>query len=103
MSTLYIDGPMTGLPELNRTAFFEAEQRLAKYGYPTFDPTCQEAGQTRTDYMCLGISDVLAADSIAVLPGWEASRGARLEARVAVGLGLPILGVEAWIEKAVAG
>jgi len=106
MSTLYIAGPMTGLPEFNYPAFFEAEQRLWKYGFLTLNPARQSKDDDAdsrgwVDYMRLGITDVLAADGIAVLPGWETSRGARLEVHVAVELRLPVRAVEGWITASV--
>lgn len=38
-------------------------------------------------------------DGIAVLPGWECSRGARLEVDVAHALRLPVLPVDQWIAR----
>lgn len=101
---LYVAGPMAGLPEFNYPAFFAAEKRLQKYGYDTFNPARTEGREdwSWADYMRVGIADVLASDGVAVLPGWESSRGARLEVHVAVELGLPVADIEGWIAKSVA-
>ena len=101
MTTLYIAGPMTGLPEYNRPAFFDADGRLRDAGYLTLNPARHEPDDDLdwTDYVRAGLSDVLRVDGIAVLPGWECSRGARLEVDVAHALRLPVLPVEQWIAR----
>jgi len=99
---LYVAGPMTGLPEFNYPAFFEAEKRLQKFGYETVNPARQEDGLSWADYMRLGVGDVLTVDGVAVLDGWEQSRGARLEVHVAIELGLPVRSVKAWLTEGMA-
>lgn len=39
-----------------------------------------------------------AADGIAVLPGWQNSRGARAEVEIATHLGIEVRPVEAWLD-----
>ena len=99
--TLYIAGPMTGLLDYNRPAFFHADGRLRNAGYLTLNPARHEPDDDLdwTDYVRAGLSDVLRVDGIAVLPGWECSRGARLEVDVAHALRLPVLPVEQWIAR----
>lgn len=98
---LYIAGPMSGLPDYNRPAFFDAAARLRDFGFTTINPARHEQRNDLDwgDYMRLGISDVLAAHGLAVLPGWECSRGARLEVEVAHALRLPVLPVDTWIAR----
>jgi uncharacterized protein DUF4406 len=98
MTTLYIAGPMTGLPEFNYPAFFEAEARLITAGYATLNPARHGAdpAQTWADCMRVGIRDVTAADGVAVLPGWMNSTGARIEVRIAWDLGIPVQPVSEW-------
>ena len=42
---------------------------------------------------------MLACDGLAVLPGWEASAGARLEVDIAQRLNMPIKDVYGWIKN----
>ena len=100
---LYIAGPMTGLPEFNFPAFDAAEDVIRAAGFDTRNPARHGAGdpgQTWADYMRRDIPDLLACDGIALLPGWENSRGARLEVYIADALGMPICPVAKWLERA---
>lgn len=110
MSTkhLYIAGPMTGLPQFNVPAFERMAARLRASGHEVVSPAELDspavreaalkssdgkldengklAGETWGDMLARDvkiIADVI-RDGIVVLPGWQASRGARLE--VFVGL-----------------
>jgi len=103
-TTLYVAGPMTGLPEFNYPAFRDAENRLTASGYRVLNPIDSEAfndtgaPQAWDWYMRHAIRMVLAADGIALLDGWENSRGARLEHRIATDLGLPIRALHEWAD-----
>jgi len=101
MKTLYIAGPMSGLPEFNYPAFFAAEKRLREAGYPVLNPARREARDDWTwiDYMRPAIRDVSNCDGIALLPGWERSKGARVERFIAQNLDLPAMDVEIWIAE----
>lgn len=94
MSRVYISGPMTGLPEFNYPAFHAAEAEWAAAGWEVLNPARNADGDTTHPwafYIRLDIPLVLSADAIAMLPGWENSRGANLERTIAEALGLPIL------------
>lgn len=97
--TLYIAGPMTGLPELNFPAFYQAQRDLQDAGYTVLNPA-DRAGRVKDQpweyYLRRGILDVCHADGIATLPGWEASRGAQLELHVAKQLSMPTTTIEGW-------
>ena len=110
---VYLAGPMRGLPGWNFDAFDAAEQRWRQAGHHVFSPaTIARAlgytwGQTapvepgtpegnchlrhvlQSDISCL-----MHSDSIALLPGWENSRGATVEVAVAQFLGLPFFDAE---------
>lgn len=90
---IYLSGPMTGLPDYNYPAFREAAKTLRSFGQQVFDPS--EAFEGRTDlpkeiYMRKDIEELLKADVVALLPGWQTSSGAQLEVEVAKQCGIPI-------------
>lgn len=89
---LYLSGPMTGLPDYNFPAFEQARDRIRTMGHEVICPA--EAGQVEgwewSDYMKRDILMLLDVDSVVVLPGWEDSRGARLEVHLASALGMTI-------------
>lgn len=94
---VYISGPMTGYPGYNYPAFHAAENELRSRGYDTLNPARHPAQESWVDYLRLDLVDVLAADGLALLPGWEASRGAQLEVHVAHALGMRVLPLNAWL------
>lgn len=99
---LYIAGPMTGLPEFNYPAFFDAARRLEAVGVEPINPARvagREGCSSWLDYMRASLRDVAECDGIAVLPGWQDSRGAALEVHIARSLDLPVRPVEAWLEE----
>lgn len=99
---LYVSGPMTGIPEHNFPAFRQASANLAEVGYEVLDPSRHGADPAFSweDYLRRDLADVLIVDALALLPGWEASRGATLEVHVAKALGMPCQPVEEFLEKA---
>jgi hypothetical protein len=105
MTTLYVAGPMTGLPNFNYAAFNYVGRVLEGAGYTVLNPVDAEkhnptpgTPQTWDWYMRHALGMVLAADGLAVLEGWECSRGARLEVDVAHALTLPVLPWGKWID-----
>lgn len=104
MTTLYVAGPMTGLPEFNYPAFDAASDQLRAAGFDVLNPTSAEEhnptpGQPQDWdwYMRHALRMVLDSDALAVLPGWEKSRGATLEVAVANALGMDVHPVERWL------
>ncbi len=96
MSTIYISGPMTGLPEFNYPAFHDAARRWRDAGWIVLSPAeldVQEAEELSwSEYLRRDLRLLLDCDAIAMLPGWERSKGASLERHVAAALGLVIHG-----------
>lgn len=89
--TVYLSGPMTGCPDLNYPAFFAAESFAQAQGFLPINPARDAPeGWTWTQYMRRSLRLLTDADEIWMLPGWEQSRGARLEHTVAAGLELRI-------------
>lgn len=92
MTRLYLAGPMTNLPEKNYPAFHAEAARLRALGYTVVSPAEIHLvdGLPWADYMKVDIPLMLSCDGVARLPGWEASKGARIECQLAEDLGLPV-------------
>jgi Ser/Thr protein kinase RdoA (MazF antagonist) len=89
--TVYLSGPMTGKPAFNYPAFHAAARHLRAKGYFVLNPAESFDGDTsrpRSDYMRKDIEMLLQADVVALLPGWEKSRGVAVEVAIATELGL---------------
>jgi hypothetical protein len=101
----YIAGPMTGLPDWNYPAFFEAADELKAYGFEVMNPashngesleealhlvgTPENPNHPWSFYMRRDIERLAHADLVCLLPRWQHSRGARIEVQVARSLGIP--------------
>lgn len=94
--TIYVCGPMSGLPEYNVPAFGAAAARLREKGWRVLSPVDigQDAFGNNPDvppaeYLRADVRElVMHCSAIALLPGWEASVGARCEVVVALTIGL---------------
>jgi len=116
--SIYIAGPMTGLPQFNIPAFDAMALRLREVGYKAVSPaelddpemraismaspdgaiaTIESHGSTWGDFLSRDVKLIADSDidAVVVLPGWETSRGARLETFVAHLCGYPIYTVTA--------
>jgi uncharacterized protein DUF6378/uncharacterized protein DUF4406 len=107
MRTVYIAGPMRGIPLFNFPAFDEAASRLRSAGWNVLSPAEMDRGigfdENRDGLEAfdlhaaierdLGAILSLAApdDAVAMLPGWEKSTGASVERALALWCGLTIL------------
>ncbi|WP_225784689.1 DUF4406 domain-containing protein [Xenophilus sp. Marseille-Q4582] len=89
----YIAGPMTGLPELNFPAFHARAAELRAAGFEVENPAEINADPKAKweDCMKADIARLVTCDAVLLLPGWEKSRGARLEAHIAQELGLQLV------------
>lgn len=112
---LYIAGPMTGIPEYNFPAFAEAEFELTQAGYQVLSPhrvalpcgcvsndgTCGVKKHEWQDYLRADLIAMLEFNphGIALLPGWQDSKGAMVEARLAQGFGWTLWSVNEWLRK----
>jgi transposase len=93
MMRVYIAGPMSGLPGFNYVSFNQTAKQLRSLGCEVEnpaenpDPPCKQwAG-----YMRMAIAQVVKCDTLALLPNWHTSRGADLERRIALELGLRVV------------
>lgn len=103
MITLYIAGPMTGLPEFNYPAFNQAEKELKARGYITLNPASNvpnNPNPTWLDFMRMSLVQISQADGLALLDNWESSKGARIEVDLSHNLGLDVRPLKNWIFNA---
>ena len=82
-SKVYIAGPMTGYDNFNRDAFNFQEARFKHLGYAVMNPAVLGDGFTHEEYMKVAIAMLRCCDIIAVLPGFEKSKGAMMEIELA--------------------
>jgi hypothetical protein len=102
--TVYISGPMTGMSDLNKKAFDEAQTHLESYGavvvnphdvgidaecYPGFDELSD--GEKWEIYLRYDLAAMLMCDMVCTLDGWDDSRGALLEVNTAKAVGIPVM------------
>lgn len=87
---VYIAGPMTGLPAFNRPAFHAAADELRACGLFVCNPAEQTPPRCGTwaGWMRGAIGQLVTCDRVALLDGWEQSRGACLEVHIAEQLGI---------------
>jgi hypothetical protein len=96
--TIYIAGPMTGLPDYNYPAFFDAACELALRGFVPANPGNLGAGEMPyKEYLKAGIKLLLTCDAVALLDGWENSRGAKLEYQVAHACGIDVRTIQDYL------
>ncbi|HRR33984.1 MAG TPA: DUF4406 domain-containing protein [Kiritimatiellia bacterium] len=122
MKWVYLSGPITGMPDGNRVAFAEAEKIMMRVvdGVGSVltpfdvvmpqdaaggvinpaDAVVDVAEPTWADYMRECLCMLAKCDTIAMLDGWEKSRGARLELHVALKLGLRVVFVRDFVKGA---
>ena len=101
---VYICGPMRGYPDYNFPTFDRAERILRNRGYHPVSPAAMDrlfegwgaappgdAEFTQSDFKRFILRDLVAlmdCDAICMLPGWQDSKGAKLEKALAEFLGL---------------
>lgn len=112
---IYLAGPMRGIPEFNFPAFYAAARVLRSEGHFVFSPAEKDNDRHGTDISkgnvngdeevaakehgfnlreALGVDLAFicsTADAIAMLPGWERSKGANAEKAAAEALGLRVI------------
>lgn len=99
---LYISGPMTGLPDLNKPAFHAEAARLRAMGFEIENPADVDLGPDATwlDYMRGDLNLLLNCDGVVLLPDWVKSRGASVEHGLARSLGLQVFSARTIIGRA---
>lgn len=101
---IYVSGGMSGIPYNNWPLFNEVTALLRAKGYEVFNPaekdflegiTPDEFGTPLPEDQYLAIieadlKELRECDTVVVLPGWEKSRGAKIEVDLAWDLGYPV-------------
>lgn len=89
----YISGPMTGIPDLNRSAFHAAAEKLRQQGFTVFNPAAANLeGWSLRKILAYELEWICReAEAIALLPGWENSKGVAAELATAKAIGLEII------------
>jgi hypothetical protein len=96
---VYIAGPMTGYFRFNYPAFNAAQADLEERGHEVLSPAVHDLTVPKPwdFYMRHAIGLLIQADAIALLPGWDNSRGATLEHIIGGALGMDIRPIEEWV------
>lgn len=115
LNIYYLSGPMTGYPEFNYPAFNKAAKRMREIGLIVYSPAerrgangevldttgmsaierlPKEAFDLREAFADYSRFITTEADAVAVLPGWEHSKGAVAEVMLGRSIGLPIVDAE---------
>ena len=89
MSRIYLAGPMSGIADLNYPAFHAETARLRALGHHVENPAENPECDTWEGYMRMAIAQLVTCDALALLPGWQNSRGAVIERGLARELGMP--------------
>lgn len=100
---IYLAGAMTGYPELNFPLFNAEAARLRALGYTVINPAEINIDPAAKWGECMraDIKRLMDCTAIALLPGWEDSKGATLEHHIARSLGFVVfmasdLAAERW-------
>lgn len=90
---LYVSGPMTGIAEHNYPAFHAEAKRLRAAGFEVINPAEINVGPNASwhDYLRADVRAMMRCNGIVMLPGWEDSRGARLEYHIACEIDFKLL------------
>lgn len=96
-TVLYLCGPMTGIPDMNRPAFLVSERDLTVAGFIVLNPARLPVGMDPDQYMPICLAMLQQADGVAMLPECHRSDGARLEIAYADYQKIPCMKVSSWI------
>lgn len=100
---VYLSGPITGIDNYEEN-FSKAEKKLKLMGYRVCNPVILgkevendlkklNRSPTWKDYMVKCMEKIFNCDAIYMLPGWENSRGAKIEREIAIGCEMKFISV----------
>lgn len=99
---IYVSGPISNgetstatVIRNNKEAFTKETARLRALGHEVTNP-CENPNPDGTwqEHLRVDLAQVCGSDTLCLLPGWEKSRGSRLEVFVALELGLDVVNSE---------
>jgi hypothetical protein len=104
---IYLAGPMTGIKDYNFPAFMKAAEKLRSQGHYVFNPAENDLLRYGDDFLKFPelydprktFGDDLRwiceyGDAIALMPGWEKSKGVAIELALSECLGLEVIFLE---------
>lgn len=94
MKKIYISGQITNLAFLDSFALFEqAEKELTKKGFEVINPMTIEHDHDLSwlNYMRTDIKVLVDCDVIYMLSNWTNSKGAEIERKLAIDLGIDVM------------
>ena len=94
MKKMFLSGPITGKEDYNHPLFHRVAAEFRMAGFEVCNPAEFFDGDTtkeRHEYMRESFKYLQEADTIILLPGWQESEGAKVEAAVAKELDLIIV------------
>lgn len=93
LTRVYLAGPMSGLPDHNYPAFNEGAKKLRDAGCFVLNPAeLNPPDVTYRQALAVDLAWIIAhAEMIVLLPGFEKSKGCRIEVDLALTLDIPIM------------
>lgn len=94
--TIYLAGPMTGIPDYNHPQFNDVARRLRSLGETVFNPAEIDGGSQSLPYeryMRIAAKQILECRMVVLLPWWGESEGAKFEVLMARKFGRPVYAI----------
>ena len=93
MTRYYLAGPMSGIPELNFPAFNREAAHFRAQGHEVVNPAEINSDPAAEWNACMraDIPQLCTCEGVLMMPGWENSRGARLEHYIARALDMKVV------------
>jgi hypothetical protein len=93
MSKIYISGKITGIEKKAPLIFEKAEIELIERGFEVINPMKIKHSHDGSwiNYMKNDIKSLMDCDAIYMLSNWTGSKGAEIERRLALDLGMKII------------
>lgn len=96
---VYLSGPISGYPDLNRAGFTAAHQALNAAGFSVINPLELSSSTDWNLCMRVDLAVLMVCDAVATLDGWRHSRGSCMEVQLARRLDIPVRPWWAWCDE----